>query len=51
MVVMLVLQILLIIGGVTQLIQGDVGSALFNIITNIIFGYLNLCTIKEFDRL
>jgi hypothetical protein len=49
LIVMLVMQVLLICCGVWQITQGKIGSGVFNIILNGVFGLLNIYNIKRIE--
>lgn len=51
LIVVLVLQAVLICCGVWQLTQGKIGNGLFNIILNLVFGYVNYSNLKKVDKL
>lgn len=41
------IQVALIVGGIWQLIEGNIGSGIFNISLNLIFGIINFQIIKR----
>jgi hypothetical protein len=49
-IVLLGVQAALICGSIWQLTQGNYILGLFNIVLNVVFGYLNYCSIKKFKK-